>query len=477
MEITTTVEKTILKNLIYNNEYMRKVLPYVKAEYFEDISERTIFQELKSIVEKYSAVPKAKEIYLSIEKRKDLTEDQFKRCGTILAEIVNSKKEENNTDWLKDVTEEWCQDRALYLALVDSIAIADKQKKGVSKSAIPHILSEALGVSFNSSVGHDYLDDAEARFEYYHQKETKHMFSLDIFNKITRGGLPNKTLSVVMAPTGGGKSIFLAHYAAEALRRGENVLYITLELSEKEVGRRIDANLLNIPINDLEEIPKDLFLSKVAKIRTVTDKHLKIVEYPTGSAHVGHFRALLDELKLKKQFVPTIIIVDYINICASARVVVTDSNSYGLIKKIAEELRGLAIEKDVPIFSATQLNRSGMENSDPELTNTADSIGLPYTVDFLFVLIRSEELDKLGHVIVKQLKNRFNDENYYKRFVIGLDKSKMRFFDVTETIQGEIAGGTSSSQKQQKSQQRPVQQHKDNTPMKPTKKDFLFIVE
>ena len=431
-----TIENTIIRNLVLNEEYTRKVLPFLKPEYFENTHEKIIFEESAKFIVEYDKCPTKEILSIECEKRKDINDDTFKEVTTYLKDISTEPVQE---DWLVDSTEKWCKERAIYLALVESISIADGHdiKKGVD--AIPSILSDALAVGFDNHVGHDYLEDYEERFDFYHRKEDKIEFDLELFNKITKGGLPNKTLNIALAGTGVGKSLFMCHVASSVLLQGKNVLYITLEMAEEKIAERIDANLLNIPVQQLTDIPRQMFESKVTKLSEKTQGSLIIKEYPTAAAHSGHFKGLLNELALKKSFKPHIIFIDYLNICASSRYRAgSNVNSYSYIKAIAEELRGLAVETDVPIVSATQTTRSGYSNSDVDLTDTSESFGLPATADLMFALISTEELEEVNQIMVKQLKNRYNDLNRNKRFVIGIDRSKMKLYDCDQSAQDDI---------------------------------------
>jgi len=431
-----TIENTILRNLILNEEYTRKVLPFLKPEYFENTHEKIIFEETAKFIVGYDKCPTKEILSIECEKRKDINDDTFKEVTTYLKDISVDPVQE---DWLVDSTEKWCKERAIYLALVESISIADGHdiKKGVD--AIPSILSDALAVGFDNHVGHDYLEDYEDRFDFYHRKEDKIEFDLELFNKITKGGLPNKTLNIALAGTGVGKSLFMCHVASSVLLQGKNVLYITLEMAEEKIAERIDANLLNIPVQQLTDLPRPMFETKVSNLAKKTQGNLIIKEYPTAAAHSGHFKGLLNELALKKSFKPDIIFIDYLNICASSRYRAgSNVNSYSYIKAIAEELRGLAVESNVPIVSATQTTRSGFASSDVDLTDTSESFGLPATADLMFALISTEELEAVNQLMVKQLKNRYNDPTVFKRFVIGIDRSKMKLFDCEQSAQDDI---------------------------------------
>ena len=430
------VEILILRNLLFNEEYLRKVIPFLKADYFEDMNQKIVFEEVLKFVTEYNE-PATKEVLcIEVEKRSDINDTSF----TEITKLISYLEEvPTDFDWLVDTTEKWCRDRAIYLALMESIALADGKDQEKDRDAIPSILSDALAVSFDAHVGHDYLLDYEARYETYHRKEDKIEFDLEYFNKITKGGLPNKTLNIALAGTGVGKSLFMCHVAASALLGGKNVLYITLEMAEEKIAERIDANLLNVPIQEITELPKVMFEDKVTKLAQRTQGTLIIKEYPTASAHSGHFKALLNELALKKSFRPDIIFIDYLNICASSRYREGGTiNSYSYIKSIAEELRGLAVEANVPIVSATQTTRSGYGSSDVELTDTSESFGLPATADLMFALISTDDLEGLGQIMVKQLKNRYNDPTIHKRFVVGIDRAKMRLYDCEQSAQEDI---------------------------------------
>ena len=430
------IEFLILKNLIHNEKYLRKSIPFIKSEYFEDPHQKMVYEEIFSFVEKYNELPTKEVLSIEVEKRDDINEDSFKSVTHLISCLDESPVE---NEWLVDTTEKWCRDRAIYLALLDSIAIADGKDDKKGRDAIPSILSDALAVSFDNHIGHDYLQDYEERYEFYHQKEEKIPFDLEFFNKITKGGLPNKTLNIALAGTGVGKSLFMCHVASSCLLQDKNVLYITMEMAEEKIAERIDANLLNVGIQDIVDLPKPMFSTKVNNITKKTMGTLIVKEYPTASAHSGHFKALLTELSLKKSFKPDIIFVDYLNICASSRYRANANvNSYSYIKAIAEELRGLAVETNVPIVSATQTTRSGYGSSDVELTDTSESFGLPATADLMFALISTEELEGLNQILVKQLKNRYNDPTIYKRFVIGIDRAKMRLYDCEQSAQNDL---------------------------------------
>jgi replicative DNA helicase len=436
------IEIKILSNLIFNETYTRKVIPFIKESYFDTLSERIIFQEVNKFIAEYDSIPTKSVLNIQIENRRDISDTIFQESVTTVSEL---KDESVDAQWLLDTTEKWCKDRAILLALTESIKIADGKDKTRSKDSIPSILSDALAVSFDDHIGHDYISDSDLRYDFYHKKEEKIPFDIDIFNKITKGGIPNKTLNIALAGTGVGKSLFMCHMASSVLLQGRNVLYITLEMAEERIAERIDANLLNVNIQDIAELPKSMYETKLNKLSEKTRGKLIIKEYPTASAHVGHFKSLLNELALKKGFRPDIIFIDYLNICSSSRYKGTLVNSYTYVKAIAEELRGLAVECNVPIVSATQTTRSGYGNSDVELTDTSESFGLPATADFMFALISTEELEQLNQIMVKQLKNRYNDPTVFKRFVVGIDRAKMKLYNLEDGAQGKI---TDSGQKE-----------------------------
>lgn len=438
------LEHSILKNLIYNDSYCRKVLPFISADYFADDTEKVVFKEVNEFVNQYKNLPTHEALVINFTESKSLTEAQVRTSINLLNEIHEHREEPTEEQWLIEQTEKFCQDKAIYNAIMESVSILDDKNHKTSKGEIPKLLSDALGVSFDSHIGHDYINDAEERFDFYHRVEERVRFDLDLFNKITKGGLPVKTLNIALAGTGVGKSLFMCHVAAACISQGRNVLYITLEMAEERIAERIDANLLNIDIQELHTISKQDYDRKFDVLRSKTQGKLIIKEYPTASASTLHFRSLLQDLHLKKNFKPEIIFVDYLNICSSARMKPGNSvNSYTYIKAIAEELRGLAVEFAVPIVSATQTTRSGFTNSDPGLEDTSESFGLPATADFMFALITTEELEQLGQIMVKQLKNRYSDPNNYKRFVIGIDRSKMKLFDAEPDAQnGIVDSGT-----------------------------------
>ena len=434
------VPLTILKNLIHSEEYSRKVLPFVLPEYFEEKTDRVVFEEISNFLKAYDTLPTKEVLHIELEKRTDLSQDEFSLSDQLVSSLDKVDSEER---WMLDTTEKWCKERAIYLALMESIKIADGQDDKQQPDAIPSILSDALAVGFDQHVGHDYIDDSKDRFAYYHRVENKTPFDLEYFNKITSGGLSDKTLNIALAGTGVGKSLFMCHVASSTLLQGKNVLYITLEMAEEKIAERIDANLLNVNIQEIKDIPKSSFTKKIDGLAAKTSGKLIIKEYPTASAHCGHFRALLQELKLKKSFEPDIIFVDYLNICASSRYrSAVNVNSYSYVKAIAEELRGLAVETSVPIVSATQTTRSGFTSSDPNLTDTSESFGLPATADLMFALVSTEDMEKLNQIMVKQLKNRYNDPTMNKRFVVGIDRAKMRLYDCEQSAQDDIVDDT-----------------------------------
>ena len=438
------VEFLILRNLLHNEEYLRKVVPFLKSEYFEDEKQKIVYQEIASFVEEYNELTTKEVLCIEIEKRKDITDSMFKDITSLIDELDNSPAD---LQWLLDTTEKWCRDRAIYLALIESISLADGKDDTKGRDAIPSILSDALAVSFDNHVGHDYLIDYEERYESYHRKEDKIPFDLEFFDKVTKGGLPNKTLNIALAGTGVGKSLFMCHFASSVLLQGKNVLYITMEMAEEKIAERIDANLLNINMQDITDLPMQMFESKVNDISKKTQGTLIIKEYPTAAAHSGHFKGLLNELALKKSFRPDIIFIDYLNICASSRYrAASNVNSYSYIKAIAEELRGLAVEANLPIVSATQTTRSGFASSDVDLTDTSESFGLPATADLMFALISTEELETLNQILVKQLKNRYNDPTIHKRFVVGIDRAKMRLYDCEQKAQEDIIDNTEQTE-------------------------------
>ena len=435
--MTLKIEEITLSKLILNDTYTKKVLPFIKDDYFDSPSHKILFSTLSEYVNKFETTPEPNALKIEVEKRRDISEEIYKEVEQFLN---NLDRDSYNEDWLIETTEKWCKEKAIYLALMESVKIADGQDKTRTKDAIPSIMSEALGVCFDDHVGHDYIQDSDDRYDFYHKKEEKIPFDLEYLNKITKGGLPNKTLNIALAGTGVGKSLFMCHVASSVLLQGRNVLYITMEMAEEKIAERIDANLLDIPIQQLTSplLTKEKYSSKLLELTKKTQGKLIVKEYPTASAHVGHFKALLNELSMKKGFSPDIIFIDYLNICASARYKGTIVNSYTYVKAIAEELRGLAVEFNLPIVSATQTTRSGFGSSDPDLTDTSESFGLPATADLMLALISNEEMEELGQIMIKQLKNRYNDPTMYKRFVVGIDRAKMRLYDCDQGAQDDI---------------------------------------
>lgn len=428
------IETVILANLTYNEEYARKVLPFLTPEYFDSDSEKLVYQEINLYIEKYNGLPTKEALRIAVDEKDTLNEEQYKQVNLVIDSLI--KDGDTDLEWLVDKTEKFCQDKAIYNAVRESILVLDGKHKQLDKGSIPELLSNALGVSFDGSIGHDFIDNSEERYEFYHTKEEKVSFDLDMFNKITKGGLSRKSLSIALAGTGVGKTLFMTHCAAANLMAGLNVLYITMEMAEERIAERIDANLLDLTIDELREVPKEVYVKRLDRVKKKTTGKLIVKEYPTASAGSAHFRHLLNELRLKKNFKPDVIYIDYLNICMSSRMKYgANVNSYTLIKAIAEELRGLAVEFNVPVMSATQTTRSGFSSSDLGLEDTSESFGLPATADFMFGLISSEELEGLGQLMVKQLKNRWGDTNYLKRFVVGIDRSKMRLFDAEEDAQ------------------------------------------
>ena len=432
------IEISILRNLIFNEDYTRKTLPFIKELYFTKREEKILFQEINSFVEKYKNLPTKESLLIELGYRKDVNEEELKSVKEL---ITSFNAEEVEQQWLLDTTEKFCKDRAVHNAVLDGIKILDGKDEKRTQEAIPSILADALAVSFDNHIGHDYIEDADARFKFYHTKEKKYQFDLSYFNKITKGGVPSKTLNIALAGTGVGKSLFMCHCASAYLAQGLNVLYITLEMAEERIAERIDANLLDTTIDDLHALPKDLYDSKILKVKNKTNGQLIIKEYPTASAHSGHFRSLFNELALKKSFKPDVVFIDYLNICASQRFKGGNISSYFYIKAIAEELRGLAVEFNVPIFSATQTTRTGFVSTDIGLEDTSESFGLPATADFMFALMSNEELEQLGQMKVKQLKNRYNDPSMNRSFIVGVDRAKMKLYDVENTAQNIVDRG------------------------------------
>ena len=436
MSIQQNIERTTLSNLISNEPYARKVLPFLKPEYYSDIHDRVIFEEINKFIEKYGNLPTKQTLSIELDNRKDLNQEQF---GKVLEIIETLNKHDVDMQWLVETTEKFCKDKAVYNAIISGIQIIDGKDKQHTPEAIPSILSEALAVAFDQNVGHDYVENGQERFEFYHKKEERMKFDLEYFNRITKGGLPQKTLNIALAGTGVGKSLFMCHMAASTLMQGKNVLYITMEMAEERIAERIDANLMNITMDELHELPKKMFTDRLSKIQKKTNGKLIIKEYPTASAHTGHFRSLIKELALKRSFKPDIIFIDYLNICASSRFKGNANvGSYFYIKAIAEELRGLAVENTVPIMSATQTTRSGFSSSDIGLEDTSESFGLPATADLMFALISTEELEDLNQIMVKQLKNRYNDPSMNKRFILGIDRARMKLYDCEQEAQKDI---------------------------------------
>jgi len=426
------IELTILRNFFFNEDYTRKALPFVKTDYFTNRIERLLYEEIDKFVQQYKNLPTKETILIEFGRRKDVNDEEVK----LIKELVNSfNDEKTDLQWLLDTTEKFCKDRAVHNAVLSGIKILDGKDNQRQPEAIPSILSEALAVSFDNHIGHDYIGDAESRFDWYHTKEKRYPFDLNFFNKITKGGVPSKTLNIALAGTGVGKSLFMCHCASNFLTQGQNVLYITLEMAEERIAERIDANLMDVTMDDLHDMPKQLYDNKMAKLRSKTTGQLIIKEYPTASAHSGHFRALMNELSLKKSFKPDVVFVDYLNICASSRFKGGNISSYFYIKAIAEELRGLAVEFNLPIFSATQTTRTGFVSTDIGLEDTSESFGLPATADFMFALMSNEELESLGQMKVKQLKNRYNDPGMNRAFIVGVDRAKMRLYDVENSAQ------------------------------------------
>jgi replicative DNA helicase len=444
------IEHVILENLINNDEYSRKVIVFLKNEYFHSKKERLIFNSIRNFFNEYNNLPSRESILIDIDKDKSVTESEQKYI-TELIEQFNSSDDKPNLDWLLKETEQFCKDKAIYNAIMESITIIDDNSSSKTETAIPHILSDALSVSFDTHIGHDYIEDSEERYEFYHKREKKIPFDLDFFNIITNGGTPQKTLNIVMAGTGIGKSLFMCHHAANCLSQNFNVLYITCEMAEERIAERIDANLMDITMDDVKELPKESYDKKINTSTAGITGKLIIKEYPTATANSNHFRILLEELSLKKKFKPDIVFIDYLNICASSRLKNNGStNSYQYVKSIAEELRGLAVEYNVPIFSATQTNRSGYSNSDVSLEDTSESFGLPATADFMFALISTEELDEQNQILVKQLKNRYNDTVTNRKFILGINRAKMKLFDVKRDLQTGLLTSNQTEEKELK---------------------------
>ena len=439
------IEITILRNLFFNEPYVRKALPFIKEEYFTNNIEKILFREIEKFVLKYKNVPTKETIIIEFNNRKDVREDDYKA----VKELVNNlNKEDVDQEWLLDTTEKFCKDRAVHNAVLSGIRILDKKDPKRTPEAIPSILSDALAVSFDTHIGHDYIEDSQSRFDFYHTKEKRFNFDLEYMNKITKGGVPPKTLNICLAGTGVGKSLYMCHTASSYLLQGKNILYITLEMAEERIAERIDANLLDVSMEDLHVMPKQLYDDKVKKLNEKTAGKLIIKEYPTAAAHAGHFRALLNELALKKSFKPDVLFIDYLNICTSARFRGANINTYTMVKSIAEELRGLAVEFNMPIFSATQTNRAGFVSTDIGLEDTSESFGLPATADFMFALISNEELEALSQMKIKQLKNRYNDPSINRAFIVGVDRSKMRLYDVENKAQNIVDANQTDEEKE-----------------------------
>lgn len=429
-----SMELTILRSLIHSDEYMRKVYPFLKSEYFHDTAERVVFEQIGTFIDKYNSCPTIEALKIQIQ-GSSIPENIYESIGSVLTEIQSY--ENTKLDWLVDKSEEFCKDKSLYNAIRQSIQIIDKQDKQFNEDAIPSILQEALAVAFDTNIGHDYSESGEARYEFYHAKENRLPFDIEMLNTITNGGLPDKSLTAFVAETGKGKSLVMCHMAAANISIGKNVLYITAEMSEERIAERIDANLMNIPLQNLKEMPKNMYMSRIDKIKEKCPGKLIIKEYPTASAHCGHFKSLLNELALKKSFIPDVIYIDYLNICASSRYKASSAvNSYTIVKAIAEEMRGLAVEYSIPVVTATQVNRTGFGNSDISMTDTSESIGLPATLDVYLAIISTEELEKSGQIMIKQLKNRFGDPNTYQRFIVGIDRSRMKLYDIDSVSNG-----------------------------------------
>ena len=445
-----TIEQTILKNLVSNEDYTRKVLPFLKEDYFTDRHEKIVFDEINKFVDKYNKLPTIETLQIELQNRKSLNEEDFRKTTETLDTINtdnSSDTNNNNYDWLCDTTEKFCKDKAIYNAIVEGIGIIDgKDNDKRTPDSIPSILTDALAVSFDNAIGHDYIGDAESRFEFYNRIEKRIPFDLEFFNKITKGGLPPKTLNVALAGTGVGKSLFMCHMSANCLLQHKNVLYITLEMAEERIAERIDANMMSVSMEDLHDLPELMYKDRIKRISEKTNGQLVIKEYPTASAHVGHFRALTKELALKKSFKPDIIFIDYLNICTTSRFKnASNINSYSYVKAIAEELRGFAVEMNIPIVTATQTTRGGFSNTDIDLTDTSESFGLPATADLMFALISTEELEGLNQILVKQLKNRYNDPTTNKRFVVGIDRAKMKLYDVEQVAQTDLVDNETES--------------------------------
>jgi len=431
------IEKTVISNLVFNEDYYRKVYPYVQVEYFDDNSLKKIFETYSTYVEEFKEPPSIEALKISLDKRKDLNEDGYKEVMSTVDSLALDN--DTNIDWLVSETEKFCQDKDLFNSIRKAILIMDGEDKVNEKGSIPELLSKSLSISFDSSIGHDFIDDADSRYDFYHRKEERLPFDIEMLNKVTKGGLPRKSMSVLLATTGGGKSLVKCHMAASYLMQGKNVVYITMEMAEERIAERIDANMMDTSLDDLKIMPRDVYEKRINRIKDKTTGKLVVKEYPTGSAHAGHFRHLLNELKMKRGFTPDVIFIDYLNICASSRVKgAAQANSYTLVKSIAEEIRGLAMEFNCAIVTSSQYNRDAYGNSDVDLTNTSESMGITHTADCILGIISSEDLDNLGQIMFKQLKNRWNDLNYYRRFVVGIDRSKMQIYDLEDNAQQNI---------------------------------------
>lgn len=431
------IEKTVLANLIFNDKYYQRVYPYIKSEYFEDLSQKKIFEAYSEYVDEFKEPPSMEALRITLDKRTDLNEDSYKNVMSSIDELKTD--EGTSLEWLVKETEKFCQDKDLFNSIRKAILVIDGKDTQLDKGSIPQLLSDSLSISFDTSIGHDYLDDYEERYDFYHKKEERLPFDLELLNKVTKGGLPRKSMTVLLATTGGGKSLVKCHAAANYLLTGKNVLYITMEMAEERIAERIDANMLDITLDDLKILPRDVYEKRINRLKSKTTGKLVVKEYPTGSAHVGHFRHLLNELRMKRGFTPDVIFIDYLNICASSRVRgVAAANSYTLVKSIAEEVRGLAMEFNAAVITSSQFNRDGYGNSDVDLTNTSESMGITHTADCILGLITSEDLDNLGQIMIKQLKNRWGDLSYYRRFVVGIDRSKMKLYDLEDGAQGNV---------------------------------------
>ena len=432
------IEKTVLSNLVFNEDYYRRVYPYIKSEYFDDNNIKKIFDTYSKYIEEFKEPPSVEALKISLDKRKDLNEDTYKNVMSAVDEL--QRDPDTNIDWLVSETEKFCQDKDLFNTIRKAILVIDGEDKEMDKGSLPELLSNSLSISFDTSIGHDYLDDYDSRYDFYHKKEERLPFDIELMNKVTKGGLPRKSMSVLLATTGGGKSLVKCHMAASYLMTGKNVLYITMEMAEERIAERIDANMMDVTLDELKILPRDVYEKRINRIKSKTTGKLVVKEYPTGSAHVGHFRHLLNELRMKRGFTPDVVFIDYLNICASSRVKgAAAANSYTLVKSIAEEVRGLAMEYNCAVVTSSQFNRDGYGNSDVDLTNTSESMGITHTADCILGLISSEDLDNLGQLMVKQLKNRWGDLSYYRRFVVGIDRAKMKLYDLEDGAQRNIA--------------------------------------